>query len=164
MREIELTQGKKAQVDDEDYEWLSAWKWYAHRSPRKTGDVWYAQRMDGRRTVAMHGELMKRIIKGNLPPGTLPDHEDGDGLNNQRHNLRLATYQQNQQNKRGKNKYKGVQWKHEWGLYQARITVDGEQMYLGYYETAEEAAHAYDRAALEHFGEFAKINFPVQTS
>jgi hypothetical protein len=162
MREIPLTQNLSALVDDEDYAWLSEHKWYAHRSRRKHGDVWYAQRTerrDGKKvTIAMHQAILKPT------GGQMPDHINGNGLDNRRSNLRLVTQQQNQFNQATRGKYKGVFYKEDfippWG---ARIMHGGETIYLGYYETAEEAARAYDTAALTLFGQYAKTNFTHET-
>lgn len=93
----------------------------------------------------------------------LVDHRDGYGLNNQRHNLRMATPQQNRQNstyRNGKHGYKGVFQNKEnhGGRFGARIGFNNRPIYLGMFDTAEEAAEAYNRAAVEIFGEFAKLN------
>src|ERR1700752_5302510 len=157
MKEIQLTQGKVALIDDEDFELVSQFKWHADR---KTGGRWYAKRQVGRENIFMH-----RFILG-LPVGHVPqtDHRDNDGLNNQRYNLRVSTSSQNGANSfpRGARPFKGVCLRVRPGrkpCYQAGITVNSQFIYLGSYQTAEEAAQVYDFAALEHFGEFARINF-----
>lgn len=159
MREILLTQGYTTQVDDKEYESLNQYKWYAHVARHKDGStkVVYAVRSvykDGTQaTQQMHNLIMG--AKG-------IDHEDGNGLNNQRQNLRLATKQQNGNNRRlsidNTSGYKGVCWhkaKNKWG---AQITVNGEIIHLGYYVDIPEAAQAYDRAAKELHGKFALTN------
>jgi hypothetical protein len=156
MKEIQLTQGRVALVDDADYEYLSQWKWKAY----KDRYTWYARR--GIRvgfvikTIHMH-----RLIT-NAPDGLFVDHINGDGLDNRRGNLRVCTKSENGFN-RGKNSnnttgYKGVTTNK--GKYRAQIRIDGKMCGLGRYTDPVEAAKAYDRAAKKHYGEFAKLNFP----
>jgi hypothetical protein len=152
MAEVPLTQGKVALVDDEDYEYLSQFKWYAQKSET----TWYAARHPTKnKTVRMHRVLMDD------PQGLEVDHEDRDGLNNQRYNLRVATHAQNGRNRRPHtNKtsgYKGVYWQKASGRWIVQIQ-------LGSYDTAEEAARMYDEAARRYHGEFAYLNFPEEIS
>jgi hypothetical protein len=90
------------------------------------------------------------------------DHKDGDGLNNQRYNLRVTTHTQNMKNQRLRSNntsgYKGVTWHKGAGKWYAQIQVDGKRTYLGLFTILEDAARAYDTAALEHYGEFARLN------
>jgi hypothetical protein len=157
-REIPLTKGYVAIVDDDDHEWLSQWRWfalvgsnavYAHRSVRIDGK---------RRTLRMH-----RAILG-APKGMGVDHIDHDGLNNTRANLRLCTQSQNLGNQRlrtdGTSAYKGVSWHTQRGKWQAHIKRDDKHKYLGLFTDEIDAALAYDAAARELFGEFAYLNFP----
>jgi hypothetical protein len=157
MREISLTQGKVAQVDDEDFEWLSQWKW--HWSKGYARCCQYTGRRNGKETFTrlfMHRLLM------NAPKGTAVDHIDGDGLNNQKANLRLATISENNMNmKQTKNKtgLKGVWFCAKTNRYQAKICKDEVVTNLGSYVTKEEAGIAYDNAALRMFGEYASPNY-----
>lgn len=159
-KEIELTQDKVALVDDEDFEWLSQWKWHAYWD----GHNWYAKRAErmisnGRRqrTVNMHRTIM------NVSQSDKVDHVDGNGLNNQRHNLRVATHQQNVCNRslycNNSSGYKGVGWHKQHQKWHAKIQNNGKRIHLGYFDTALEAARAYDEAAKDIHGEFARINF-----
>ena len=155
---IELTRGKVALVDDEDFELVSRWRWVAMRNPK--GGNWYAIRRDWERegapTVYMH-----RVIIG-ARRGEHVDHRNGHGLDNRRANLRTASPQQNSMNMRRKSnassRYKGVSWNKSRSKWEVRIKADGKNLYLGRFADEEEAARSYDRAAVEHFGEFARTN------
>ena len=146
MREIILTQGKVALVDDENFERLNQFKWCA----AKIGKMFYAQRsipkINGKQaTIVMHREIM-----GKPPKGFEIDHENGNGLWNLKNNLRFVTNRQNCQNKRnGKNKssqFPGVSWKKKNKKWQAYITINGINKYLGYFTDECEAFEAYKQA------------------
>lgn len=146
MKAIPLTRGMVAKVDDADYEWLSQHKWYA--SVRG-----YAVQRDGTR--------MHRVLLPGVPE---VDHVNQDKLDNQRHNLRPATHQQNTANTRRRKDntsgFKGVIWYNRDRCWLAVITILGRRKHLGYFEVAKDAALAYDEAARKEFGEFACVNFP----
>lgn len=150
--------GMFSMVDDADFETLNQWKW----SAEKRGNRFYAIRQvigaEGKKTtVRMHREIAQ------VGDGFEVDHADGNGLNNQRANLRACSTSENQQNRasiRGSSAYKGVLWDKSHGCWKAKIIVDGKRFMLGSFQTEEAAARRYDQAARAHFGEFARLNFP----
>lgn len=154
--EIPLTQGKVAQIDDEDWPLLAPYKWYAARDR----GTWYAHAgpLDGDRSKA-------KIKMHHLILGTRwADHRDGDGLNNRRSNLRLCTNAQNQQNtgaRSGSSGFKGVSWNSRKGLWLVQFRWDGRYHYVGYFRDEIAAARAYDAAIFRLAGEFARLNFPM---
>lgn len=153
---IELTQGKQACVDLADWPAVCLWKWYAAKSRH----VFYARAM----TLAKEGERKILRLHTLLTGAKLTDHKDGDGLNNRRSNLRAATGQQNNCNCRKRagtsSQFKGVSWGTRDEVWSARIRVNWKLLSLGYFTEELDAARAYDAAAKEHFGEFARLNFP----
>lgn len=156
MREIALSQGKVALVDDADFELVNQFKWSAHHQ----GNLWYAMRGAGPKKARVR-ILLHRFLT-NAKPGVLVDHKDGDGLNNCRGNLRFATQAENLRNrektKAGRNRFKGVYWSERDKVFTAKITVNYKSIHLGSFKNEEDAARAYNTAALKHFGEFARLN------
>ncbi len=154
-REIPLTKGYVALVDDEDYGWLSEWNWFAYPH----GHTVYGRRTSyegGQHTVILH-----RVILGiDGDPLLKGDHINGNGLDNRRGNLRLATISQNNCNaiKKAGN-YKGATLTPDRKKWRARITANGRLIHIGTFESEIEAARAYDRVARRYHGEFAKLNF-----
>ena len=158
MKEIILTQGKVALVDDEDYEYLNQFNWFAS----KNFNTYYATRgtrKDGKKvSVPMH-----RVIL-NVSTGKHIDHINHDGLDNRKINLRICTISQNQHNQRlhtglKSSVYKGVHWSKKSKKWQSRVGFMGKRIYVGQYDSEKDAAKAYDLKAIEYFGEFAKTNF-----
>lgn len=150
MKEILLTQGYVALVDDEDYEFIAQWRWYYAQGYAKSID-----RIEGKQ------RLMHRVLTS-APTGTDVDHANMDRLDNRRSNLRVCTRSQNLGN-RSKTKgntsgYKGVVKETNANTWKAQITCGGKSLYIGGYKTKEEAAKAYNEKAKELFGPFAKIN------
>lgn len=153
MKEIKLTQGKVALVDDEDYERLNKYSWRVNRSY----DTYYARCSVGSR---VKNYMQHKILLA--PPGTEIDHIDRDGLNNQKANLRLCTHSQNLMNQRHRigctSEYKGVCWDRGRRKWKTRIAIDGITINLGRFQSEKEAALAYNDAAVKYFGEFARPN------
>lgn len=157
-RRIQLTQGQVTIVDDEWYEELNKYKWQAHFDP--IAQSYYAVRRESR--LLGHGAIIMSRVIINAPSNMRVDHINHDTLNNQMSNLRLATIAQNSYNskpqKRNATGYKGVKV-HGRG-YMARIRFNDREIYLGTWDTPEQAARVYDNAAKEYFGEYSYLNFP----
>ena len=161
MKEIQLTQGKVALVDDEDYDRLIPYTWHAVK--RKGHYTFYAERSiwNGRKghTIPMHRD----VLNLSLNDGNLVDHKDGDGLHNWRENLRVVSKSINSYNRRSQKNntsgYRGVSWHSRDNQWIAHIKVNGVLRNLGYHPTAETAARAYDFAARKYFKEDAIFNF-----
>lgn len=155
-REIQLSQGKVALVDDEDYPLINQYKWHARKKPSGT---WYAIRSKNKKYVAI---FMHRLIL-NIPEGFEVDHINGDGLDNRHCNLRIATHSQNHMNiKKYANKssiFKGVCWDKQTNKWIVHIRLNRVMIHLGRFSDEVEAAREYDAKAKELFGEYAKLNF-----
>lgn len=155
MKKIPLTQGKVALVDDEDYEYLNQWKWFAIKKNNVRSEYWYASRKYPNRkgNLGMHRVIM------NTPHNMQVDHIDHNGLNNQRYNLRICNNAENGKNRTsyGRSKYLGVSYNR--GFWKAGIRINNEWIYLGSYRLQSEAAFAYDIAAMKDHKEFANLNF-----
>ena len=160
MKEIKLTQGKVTLVDDEDYEWLNSFKWYAG----KHRNTFYALRAIPSHHCRQKTQRMHMLIMGERKIGMIIDHKDGNGLNNQRSNTRFCTIAQNGRNSQPQlgctSIYKGVCWHIRNNKFISHIIVDRKLKHLGYFNSEIEAAKAYDKAAKFHFKEFAYLNFP----
>lgn len=159
MKFIPLSKAEKyAAVDDEDYEILSQLSWRYLQDP--TGPEYATTVISMHRLIALLHDLTD-IRQQQI------DHWNGCGLDNRKINLRPCTPTQNAQN-RGKRKgtrsrYKGVSWnqnnKKLSKPWRAKITLpDGTRLSLGLYATEEEAAEAYNQAAVQHHGQFARLN------
>ena len=159
MKEISLTQGKFALVDDEDFLPLNRFKWRAQKTRGKFYAVRDWKKSGKRGTILMHRVIMSA-------PKTLQvDHRFGDTLDNRKYNLRLATNQQNNRALKRKaagktSRYRGVSFKKDKNRWQANI-FDGRHHFLGYFQCERDAAVAYDAAAKKRFGGFIGLNFPT---
>jgi hypothetical protein len=140
MKQIPLTRGKITLVDDADYKVLNKHKWYA----RKIGNTFYASRGTwiNRKVGVVY---MHRDILSCVAAGLHCDHIDGDGLNNQRINLRIVTPRQNQQNQhvRKTSRFPGVSICTKDGRWQAHIRYDGKRKNLGFYKDEFVAFQTY---------------------
>jgi hypothetical protein len=158
IRLIPLTQGQNAIVDAADFDWLSRWNWCACFDP--TTKSFRALRPHP--TVYMHREILGCTEREE------GDHRNHDTLDNRRGNLRKCTQAQNNANKRkyakGSSSYKGVRWHKIGRKWEAYIGASTSHKYLGLFIPEEDAARAYDVAALELYGDFAHLNFPHQAT
>lgn len=150
--EVPLANGKGvAIVSPEDHVWAMERRW--NLDPRG-----YARTTVRRRSYFLHRLLL------NAPKGVLVDHINGEPLDCRRENLRLCNAKENARSRRKhrntSSRFKGVTWHARVGKWQAVIVPNGRMRYLGLYVSEEEAGRAYDRAAVEEFGAFAKLNFP----
>lgn len=149
-KQIPLTQGKFATVDDADYDWLAKHKWtYDYKG--------YAMRRSANVTIYMH-----RVVLNASGP-VMVDHVNGDGLDNRRENLRIVTAAQNNYNRHPEKRpktscYKGVSLNRKSNRWQVHIKKGDERRYLGLYDNEQDAARAYNAAARHYFGEHAFVN------
>lgn len=164
MKKIKLTQNKFTIVDDEDFDWLNQYKWYALKAP----NTYYAVRnftvlKNKRKKIYVHRLILEKNIKRKLEVWECIDHINDNGLDNRKLNLRICNNQQNQFNSRKQknttSKYKGVLWHNRDKKWMSYIYYNNKSKYLGYYSSEVEAAKIYDKTAKELFGEFARLNF-----
>lgn len=165
MKEIQLTQGKVALVDDEDFDWVNQFNWCAQGTKGKRNrQRFYAARRKGSHLILLHRWLL------NAEETQEVDHKNHNSLDCQKHNLRVATSQQNsfntQKSKRTKmsSQYKGVckvkPIVNALNPFMAYISVNRKRIHLGYFSSEVDAAKTYDLAAIRFFKEFACLNFP----
>ncbi|HRH44698.1 MAG TPA: HNH endonuclease signature motif containing protein [Pyrinomonadaceae bacterium] len=151
--ELPLTKGKVALIDIEDVERVCQWNWQFNFDNKKKckSYAWTAIKM---KRVRLHRFLL------NAPDGFEVDHKNGNGLDNRKSNLRIATRSQNAANGSYQNQsgFRGV---YQFGkLFMANIRFNNKTIHLGRFSTKTEAAKAYDAKAKQLFGEFATLNFP----
>lgn len=161
--EIPLTRGFVTVVDAIDAD-LAYLKWIVTSADPRIKPYAYRHKgsVNGKsKHERMHRVILERILNRPLGRGEMPDHIDGNGLNNRRTNLRLATQAQNNANSKLKSTntsgYKGIVFLKDENRWRAHISVNGKRIVIGRYKTAEEAHEAYCKAAQEHFGEFARF-------
>lgn len=149
---IQLTKGKTAIIDDEDYEKVRQYRWHVNHY----GYAVCNKYVGGYKSVAIY---MHRLVN-DTPDGLYTDHINHDKLDNRKENLRSCTNRQNRYNtpirKDNTSGAKGVRW-HQ-NRWNARIFIDGKEKTLGSYDNRLDAARAYNEAAREHYGEFALLN------
>lgn len=158
MAEIILACGRAVLVDDKDVAMLSQWTWSL--SGRNAGNQ-YATRTV--RVMGTQVSLFMHRVLTEAPKGIPVDHVNGDGLDNRRANLRLASTSLNNVNRvfrPGPSGYRGVARRPKGERYFASAMLNRERYFFGSYRTAEDAAIAYDIGAARLHGEFARLNFP----
>ena len=150
-----LNSGLTTEIDEE-FKHLSVYRWHVLKKP--PSKTFCASATINGKKVTLH-----RIIL-NPPNGLKTNHIDGNGLNNKLSNLRVATQSQNMANvgllKNNTNGFKGISFIPKKSLWRAAITVNGKRPYLGCFKLKEDAARAYDDAAVKFFGPFPQLNFP----
>ena len=155
---IPLTRGLRALVDEADAPLVVGRPWHA-QDGRQSRENWYAAQWDAGRAPRSLIMMHRRILS--VHASLEVDHANGIGLDNRRENLRPCTRSLNTANnavRLADSGFHGV-WRHgRW--FRARIKVDGRTQHLGYFDEAQVAARAYDAAAIDAFGEFARLNFP----
>ncbi len=159
MQTIGLTHGMMATVSDEDYEYLSQFNWWL--AIRKKSNTFYCAGRIGGRYVLMHRVIIQRMV--NIEGRFCVDHINMVGIDNTRENLRICNTSQNCMNMGKKHKnttsqFKGVYYNKQNGNWRTRIKKDYKQIEIGSFDTQEEAAIAYNKKAIELFGEFAYLN------
>lgn len=157
-KEILTAKGDVILVDADMYPMLSSRKWHlSGRFPYK-----YPKTSNGKRDISM-----SHLVSGYTPwhkvKGLVVDHINRNVLDNRRENLRFATHTQNNANKlvgqkQKWSRFKGVSGYSDWRKWKSYINVNDRQIVLGYYDTELEAAEAYNKAAVEYFGEYAMLN------
>lgn len=161
MAEIITSKGHAILVDDEDLVMLSAYTWYVNDDGYAATNVPHPLNPETKTILLMH----RLIIGVGFGDGKIIDHENRNRIDNRRKNIRFCTSYENMQN-RGKqinntSGYKGVSLNKRLGSWEASIGHEGADIYLGVFRKAEEAAHAYNKAAISLFGDFAVLN-PVE--
>ena len=158
MIEIDLTRGYKTIIDDVDAD-LANYNW--HTLTTGSRHV-YATRVQDKKRILLHRVILARKLGKPLPRKMKADHINRNGLDNRRDNLRLATHGQNMANSKRKSNatsaYRGVRQRKSNGKWRAQISVGGKNLHIGYYDTAEEAALAWNQAARKLRGEYAQLN------
>jgi len=158
MKRIPLTQNQYALVDDEDYDYLMQWKWYANKD---RGGCYYGVRNIVRPDGKRGRQLLHRLIMGN-PVGMVVDHANRNTLDDTKGNLRICTTAENSRNKKiqssNRSGYKGVGWYNPRSVWRARIQYRGKIYSLGYFKCPIEAHKAYCEASKKYHGDFGCTN------
>lgn len=161
-KEIQLTQGKVAIVDDKWFSVLKKFNWYA----KNHKGIYYAYRRKLKSEnwttdkIPMHRYIM--LLENQDITNKIIDHKNGDGLDNRKNNLRICNTAQNGMNRRKKKNadYKGISWHKHANKWISSIKYNGKSIHLGYFTNKVDAAQAYDQAATKYYKNFANINFP----
>ena len=154
---VPLSQGYEAIIDVDDVGIIEGFNWYAQVAKRH--NLVYAVRgaiLNGtKKQVSMHRQIL------NAKDGFDVDHSNGNGIDNRRKNIRIATRSQNMHNKKMQHNntsgYKGVHWNKGRGKWQANIKVNDKRRYLGSFDTPEDAAEAYKSASERLHLDFARL-------
>lgn len=161
MKEIELTRGMVTLVDEEIFDSLDRFNWYAR--PCNGGNIFYASRKRLQHETGKSWHIHMHRVVANCPDGMFVDHIDGNKLNNQKHNLRICSYAENGKNriinmKRSLPKGVSIKKGRTINKFVAQIGSGYEKIHIGYFPTPEAAAAAYDEMAIKLHGKFALTN------
>jgi hypothetical protein len=152
IRRIPLGDGRYAIVDAADYEWLRRWTWHVEDG--------YAVRCEKGKRIYMHRQIAEP------PDGLSVDHANRVRADNRRANVRICTHQENMYNRAKRagsaSRFKGVGFRKRDKKWYAELGSADKPLWLGFFDSEIEAARAYDAKAVEHFGEFAWLNFPQE--
>lgn len=153
MKEIPLTKGAVAIVDDDMFDYLSQFNWFLHPAGYAVRNIC----RNGKKTkIRMHREII------GTPDGMETDHINNNRLDNRRENLRICTHSQNRMNSslqsNSTSGYKGVSYFKPAKLWKAELMLNNKHVLCKYFHSPEDAARAYNEAAKKYFGEFAKLN------
>lgn len=153
MKELLINKGKIVLVDDEDFDKVSSLTWYCTHNGYAINEL---IRNKKRTRTLMHRMLL------DCPAEKIIDHINSNKLDNRKENLRICSRAENNRNLKIHSKnttgYKGVHFFKKLNKYQAYISVNYSRINLGYFKLAKDAAMAYNKAAIELHGEFAKLN------
>lgn len=154
---IILVTGETVLIDLDDFEYLNQYSWYLFDNHGRNQYALRYSRSKKQSTIRMHRDVLK-ITDSSIHI----DHINGNGLDNRKNNLRIASIRQNAQNQKIRKDnisgYKGVSFIRKSNKWRTCICVNGKNKHLGCFETKEEAAIAYNNAAIKYFGEFARLN------
>lgn len=154
VKAITISDGTEVIVDSDDYEKLTKYKWSANGNGYAVRGVHIGNRKY--RKIYMHREIL------NVKSSEIVDHVNGNKFDNRKENLRVVTPSQNAVNagrrKNNSSGYKGVFYESRRDKWRAEIKVNYRSVFLGYFDNKEDAAKAYNKAALKHHGEYAKFN------
>jgi len=167
MKHIVLTQGKSAVVDDDDFELVNRFRWYAVNCSgiiyAKTGSSYASTHINGKRKRWQAHMYLHRFLL-HPPEGFVVDHKNSNPLDCRRDNMRICKQKHNTYNRRkltiGQSKYKGIKFHGRDCIWEAHIQIEGRRYYLGRSRNETLAALLYDKGACELFGEYASLNFP----
>ena len=150
-KEIELTQGMVALVDDEDYEWLNQWRWCVSKKAK----TYYAQRNKRKKTKQVVVYMHREILGLKYGDKRLSDHINRNELDNRRKNLRIVDHIHNGRNNSGsprnKSGHKGVCWHITHKKWMVNIKVNGRTQHLGYYDNINNAVEARKQGEIDHW-------------
>jgi hypothetical protein len=156
MKNIPVGKGQVALVDDDDYEWITHWRWHLNQDGYAIRKVYINGRKEGSYSVFMH-----RMLIG-TPANMHTDHINGVPLDNRKTNLRVCKMMDNFKNRKvyksNTSGYKGVHLHTRLKRWVARISVDGKRIHLGLFDDPKDAAAAYNLAAIKYHGKFARLN------